>query len=777
MNSTSSNPQASSGDISGKQTYHTIYFLLSLVIGILYIYHNPAPWKALFFNFRAFFLILKPYTYYSHIPEFICIAFLWLIGHALGYIVLSFINKQNTVQSIAVSTPIGWGILSFFVFSLALMQWLNAYAIGLCLTLIFAACIPAAWKLGAFRKKQGSCRAWFVSLPWDARMGLILISLPIAFAFFCSLMPETQSDGLRYHLSVPKLYLQHGGIYLIPDIAFSNFPFLVEYIYTIPLAFGLDSVPKMIHASFYLFSIRLIYQLAKRMGNERCAIFAALMFASVPFTSIFASWSFIEMGLTLYTLVAFSLCLEIVESTKEGKGNESWRLVVLCGISGGFLLSCKYTALSTLFFFFLMLVWPFQGLTARNAVSHLRRAFLFVLVSGVVVSPWYIKNLYFLGNPVYPFAGGLFPTPYWSQFNDLFFRFHAGIKGHFNELMNAPWSYWFQDAVTLPFRVTFFPGDQKSLHSDDFGSWQLGPLWLTLTPFLLLYRSWTVRKILHLLAGVFLYFIWAYTYRDSRFLLPALAITAPLFSILLEDLIQLRGWVRWCFFAQVFYCLLFTSCVILLPTLNAPWWVVSGTVTRDDYLEEICDYTRNPNKAFRWLKENAKPDEKVLLHGIECPFYCPNPFVSADWFNTDPLIAWSLDNPGAEQLLDRLRKEGIRYVVYYYGKIKNQYYNFYRFFRLPPDKGSELLRELRDKEFTRLYYPLAYNEWRYRFEMKLKKEEENAPNIKALEQVLDGGMLKDVFRYVYTHIDDNGNIVPPVSVEDGIVIYEVPGNR
>ncbi|MBN2329303.1 MAG: hypothetical protein JXR73_19335 [Candidatus Omnitrophica bacterium] len=659
------------------------------------------------------------------------------------------------------------------IFGLALAQCLNRTAIALILAGIFACLGPVVWKRGGFRREKSQEKSWFGTAPWDVILAGFLLMIPLAFAFFCSLMPPTQSDGLRYHLSVPKLYLEHGGFYSIPNIAFSNFPFLIEYLYAIPLAFGLDSTPKMIHASFFLLTIRLIYDMGRRMGCGRSGMYGALLFASVPFASIFASWSFMEMGLTLYTLLTLALCLDAMEEEKKGAGAASRRSIVVCGISGGFLLSCKYTALAPLFLFFLMLAWPGLSVSWKGVQKKLMRAILFGIVVFLVASPWFIKNIVLWGNPVYPFAGGIFPTPNWSRFNDLFFRFHAGMKGHYNELMYSPAWEWIRDAVTLPFRVTFYPGD-KIWHPDDFGSWQVGPVWLTLTPLLLLYRSWTPRKVLHLIAGVFLYLVWAYTYRDSRFLLPAMAVMAPLFAVVVEEMVLHRSWTKWCFIAPVFYCLIFTSSVILLPTKNAPWWVVSGTISKDFYLENVCDFTRNPNQAFRWLKENTRAEETVLLHGIEHPFYCPNKFIGADWFNTDPLIAWSWESPSVEGLLEQLRKEKIRYIVYYYGKIKHPgHFQFYRLFRLPPEKGYKFLKEFMEKQYSRMHYPLAYKEWEYRFIQEMNEEEKNSESIQALETLLDGGVLKEVFRFGPEKTAENGQTIQSIGADDGIVIYKM----
>ena len=236
-----------------------------------------------------------------------------------------------------------------------------------------------------------------------------------------------------------------------------------------------------------------------------------------------------------------------------------------------------------------------------------------------------------------------------------------------------------------------------------------------------------------------------------------MAVAAPLFAVLVEELISLRSWTKWCFFSGISYCLLFTSTVILLPELNAPWWVISGVISEEQYLENVSVYTRKPNQAFRWLRENTDPSEKVLLHGIEHPFYCPNKLVGADWFNTDPLIAWSWETPDAQGLIERLRQENIKYIVYYYGKIKyTKYFECYRLFRLPEEKGIPLLAEFTKREYSKIHYSYAYKAWYNQFNRELDEAERNSPNVKALETLLDGGLLEEVFHYKDPKNEYNG---------------------
>ena len=61
-------------------------------------------------------------------------------------------------------------------------------------------------------------------------------------ALTLALLPPTSWDGLFYHLTGPKLYLQQGAIRPGPDIPHLNFPSLMEMNFLLAMAVGLFSL-------------------------------------------------------------------------------------------------------------------------------------------------------------------------------------------------------------------------------------------------------------------------------------------------------------------------------------------------------------------------------------------------------------------------------------------------------------------------------------------------------------------------------------------------------
>lgn len=727
-----------------------LFWPVAGVFFLLYILNNSIRIDAIKFNIVSIFYILSPYFVSNAFLESIRIGWIILVAFGLGYSLLASIGVRNSHNHALVSLPIGMGILGFCQFPLIFAGLLSpgsVIAILVCFSLLL---------LVLHGKRIMSREVWQEVITTSRRCWNPFFGVPLLFsgfiAFCCGLMPPTQSDALRYHLTVPWQYLKQGGYVEFPHFSFASFPFLIDYMFLYPFALGSISGPKLLHVVFYGLSTGLAGCIGAKLAGRQAGGWAMLVFASTPFAPIFSSWGFIEFGLTTYTLLTFWLAIEARALRLRGDSGDCWRYTVVCGIACGMMLGCKYTALASMGFAGLILKWP-RSFRPPDLVSGWPTAACMGLIAGILGSPWYIKNWLLYENPVYPFGRSLFPTPGWSEFNQLFFSYHAGLKGNLTAVQQMPLVNQFTDWVTLPFRIVLYPGEQW--HPVDFGGWPLGPLWLILGTVLVLCVRWNSRRFALGAGALFLFVIWGMTYRDIRFLLPAMAVLAPLLGLVAAGLVRRAPLARWVLLLLVGVNLLQPFALTFLPFNYGPWWVVGGAISEEEYLTEYSVDTRHQNQAFRWLEENTTPDQRVLLHGFETHFYCPNDYIGADWFNTDPLLAWSWEAGSTEDLVQRLHENGIEYIVYDYGNIR-QYMNFYRLFRLQPEISLPLLRDLVDHEAERVRYPILYRDFIREHQVELQQAEVRSPHLAWLNELLEGGRLNVVFRYVDERDEQNG---------------------
>ena len=107
------------------------------------------------------------------------------------------------------------------------------------------------------RSSSGVCEKYII---WGLIAILVLL---VAATVILASVPPVDRDALTHHLFVPKLWLQHGGIYEIPEFPFSYFPMNLDLLYTIPLYFGNDIIPKYIH---YLFALLTAWLIPRSFG-------------------------------------------------------------------------------------------------------------------------------------------------------------------------------------------------------------------------------------------------------------------------------------------------------------------------------------------------------------------------------------------------------------------------------------------------------------------------------------------------------------------------------
>ena len=149
--------------------------------------------------------------------------------------------------------------------------------------------------------KKSSCLELF---GWSAFAALFISIIVL------SLVPPISRDALVHHLAVPKLYLQHGGIYEIPSMEFSYYPMNLDLLYLLPLYFGVDIVAKFIHFTFGLFTAIIIYFYLKDRINKIYALLGVIFFLSTPIIVKLSTSVYVDLGLVFFSTLSLLSVLE-----------------------------------------------------------------------------------------------------------------------------------------------------------------------------------------------------------------------------------------------------------------------------------------------------------------------------------------------------------------------------------------------------------------------------------------------------------------------------------
>jgi hypothetical protein len=278
----------------------------------------------------------------------------------------------------------------------------------------------------------------------------IVISLTVLFSFLLTLVPPFEAfDALLYHLTLPASLLQNGGLYAANNAAFW-FPSLTEHVYLWALAMGSERAAQLLHFTWAVLAILLLWQWAVKIWNIEIGRKTLLLVVAIPSLVMLASWAYADMALVYFAVAALYSC-----SRYRMVSHPSWLWIT--GLMSGFAMGIKYTSFVLPVTCGLLLL--FQSPFRKAIVS----AAQFSLVAILVASPWYIRNAVYMGNPVYPFVFG---GRYWDNFLSRWYTdAGTGIGWNPAQLLLLP-----LNTVLGIKDVTFFDG-------------RIGLLFLLLAPF------------------------------------------------------------------------------------------------------------------------------------------------------------------------------------------------------------------------------------------------------------------------------------------------------
>jgi len=302
-------------------------------------------------------------------------------------------------------------------------------------------------------------------------------------------VPPVSRDALIHHLAIPKLWIEHGGIYEIPEFSFSYYPMNLDLLYTVPLILNHDILPKFIHLLFGLLTGWLVYRYLEKRTSRTYGLIGALFFLSIPIVVKLCITVYVDLGLVFFSTAALLQILDWI------KNRYALKNLLLAAIFCGLALGTKYNALVVFFLLSIFIPFSYLRLLRTEKPSQIKAigyCLFFVMISLTIFSPWMVKNYFWTKNPVYPLYNSWFEnkalptsTPAtsarlsgvetieiqsktgWSHFNTRRFVYHENLS----------------ETLTIPLRIFFQGRDDDPKYFDG-----------KLNPFLLLLPLFAFRK-------------------------------------------------------------------------------------------------------------------------------------------------------------------------------------------------------------------------------------------------------------------------------------------
>lgn len=322
-----------------------------------------------------------------------------LVAHSLGagLIVKLRISEMKRLEEVLFALGLGLGCLGYVVLALGLVGLLNQTSIVTLLIISATLTGPRVVnKISRFPAMLLKIPDSWRSFTLQEKVFAALITVSGLFTLIFTLSPPWDYDGLMYHLVGPRIFLGAEKIIPFPDNWYVNGPFTIEMLFTVGQSFGDDIFPKLIHMTFGVMLVTSTFAAGQRWLSRKGAWIAAAVLLGLPILPFLASFAYIDLGWSVYEFLAlYAAILWWIQ------GSNKW--LILSGVFIGFGMGSKYLALEG---FMLLGLFVLVGSFRRSSRHVLKTSLYFGIPALLVASPWYLKNLLWFGNPVFPFYLG-----------------------------------------------------------------------------------------------------------------------------------------------------------------------------------------------------------------------------------------------------------------------------------------------------------------------------------------------------------------------------------
>ena len=435
-----------------------------------------------------------------------------------------------------------------------------------------------------------------------------LLMLPALWSVPALILPIIDSDGLRYHLALPKLFLLEGRIFLHPWDVVGAYPQAAEMFYLLGLQMGSAEAAKWLH--FMVAGLGVVALVMMVGGRRSGGLLGGVAFAVTPAVLAGAGAAFIDGFSMLHIAVAAVGLKRRIHPGALG--------LALAGAAW-----TKWTAAPAILgcLVFLILESP-RGSRWRRGLTALAPIVL-------VIAPVAIRNAVVTSDPFFPILTGMIRGEVPGvdpELMDTVSQRHRAIPGP----LGIPWG------VSV-----------GEVECDEIVGWH-HLLGLILLP--LFFRDRRAR-----LAGVLIvpYLIVGLFFHPSiRLAIPMIWGLAVIEGLVLNRLRPVLATV-----------LVLVAVIPLLPHVGVDARsVVEGFLSGELDTEDVVERLVPGAKAAEFINQQSESG-RVMALDFPAPFLFDRPWVAEGLVNRPPLALWLKQDLTVDEIRARLDDNEIRWIV------------------------------------------------------------------------------------------------------------------
>jgi hypothetical protein len=461
---------------------------------------------------------------------------------------------------------------------------------------------------------------------------IVVCAVMLAGELVAMIAPPVGGDQTKYQLVYPRLYAAAGSLVSTPWSFWGQMQFLENFVFAAAYALHGDVLARFLNGITGVLATIALGRLVEVHLKPGLGAAAGTIFFTLPITWSLMTRAGSDLPVVLYGALAVGALLEWQDSTAPGALR---RAALLAGLAGGSkvmgLLVPALVGIGVLVVF-VRRAWT-VGAATMAAVT-------FGALVILAASPWYVRNAADTGNPVYPFAYGIFGGTHWSKpAGEYLADYYRQYQTTWAERREGA-AYGGLDVARFPWDLTMHP---ESFENGAKKGLDVGPFALAFAPALLLVRRRraavvTVAAIGLGYAGIIAGGAWAH----PRYVLPGVALVIAAAMPGARALLGRR-------LTMVTVVLTIIGNLAVTSRMLSPLWrdqvrVATGHMSRVKFLR------RNEARYVFWEHANQtvpSAGKILVLEKIPHPYYVERPYVLASYLEQDLIDYRSIDSPQA----------------------------------------------------------------------------------------------------------------------------------
>lgn len=472
-----------------------------------------------------------------------------------------------------------------------------------------------------------------------------VLAVILAGHFFLALSPQVLFDADVYHLTLPRLYVEHGGFRPVPMSVYSNWPLATELLYAAALVAGDYVLAKTVHFGFGLLVVYVLFVACRREpapARLTTPWLAAAFFLANDVVTFELRRAYVDLAHAFFLVAAFLFMHRALEDEEPRAGAFLFLSGLCCGMAAG----VKVTGISALAIVGALAVPRLaKALRGGRLGPESRRLLLrFAAPAAALWTPWLAKAWWTTGNPFYPFFHGRLDGPDWSSALSARLAAWQAAIGMGREPV---------DYLLLPWRV-ILEGGRGYDHFDG----EIGAFWIVVLPVALVF-GWRRPLARRALAAAGLGFaLWAASSQQMRLLIPLLPLLAIAGAVAIGDLIErLRATGR-----RAGATAALVAAAALVTVVHAPWKdgyrnLLGFLAFKGDLMATVV-----PGHD-RFINESLPEDAKILFLNTNLGFFCHREYLADTFFEASQIADWLAGGTTAAEVRRRLDERGVTHLL------------------------------------------------------------------------------------------------------------------